>query len=263
MKQFEERIFENEWKHKEAVNAIQLKANESIDEQLRLAKEKESRRVEESLQSLAQDYEEQIQTLEYDLSWAKSQKATAEDHARELQSSLDSNMALLGETKDDMDSMRVKSNFEKLFMITKAMSLRKAVCDKEMEKNNELNNAKYKHKEIEQDLRKKIQVLEKQSLKYEQRLKLISTTLLNHRRDELLQHKTRSKEVALEMKALDDRIKAVEAERDGLLNLMSHLEDEMKDVERRINEHSQVSALQGSGKINIHHARKKRRLDEE
>ena len=245
------------------MKAIQSKADQTIEEKLRIAKGNETKLLEDSLQSLAQEYEEQIQSLEYDLSWAKSQKITAEERFRELRSKMMANQKNLEETKTEMDTMRVKNNFEKLFFITKAMSLKKSVSDKEIEHNHLMGSMEQRQRESEQVLRKKIQTLEKQSLKYEQRLKLVSNTLLNHRRDELLQHKTKSKEVAQEMKALNDNIEAVESERRNLLDLLSHLEDEMKDVERRIYEHSQVSALQGGGKINVHHARKKRRLDEE
>lgn len=245
------------------MKAIQSKADDTIEEQLRIAKENEAKVVEESLQSLAQEYEEQIQSLEYDISWAKSQKITAEDQAKEFQSKMVASQNLLERTKTEMDTMRVNNNFEKLFFIAKAMSLKETISDKEKEHTHLMGCMEQRHKEAEQDLRKKIQSLEKQCLKYEQRLKLVSNTLLNHRRDELLQHKTKSKEVAQEMKALNDNIDAVESERGNLLDLLSHLENEMKDVERRIYEHSQVSALQGGGKINVHHARKKRRLDEE
>ncbi len=242
---------------------MQLKANETLNEQIRIAKESESKNAEDSLQAIAQEYEEQIQSLEYDLSWAKSQKATAEDNVKELQVELDANKNLLGETRKEMESISMRNNLEKLFIITKAMTYKKEIADKELERKRIVADKESTHKSIEQDLRRKVNAHEKQSLKYEQRLKLVSSTLLNHRRDELIQHKTKSKEVAQEMKLIDSRAEIIETERSGLLDILSHLEDEMKDVERRINDHSQVSALQGSGKINLHHARKKRRLDEE
>ena len=225
-------------------------------------KEEDQKIMEENLHSLSKEYDEQIQSLEYDLSWAKSQKHSAEQSVDKMKAREISKDTLIKEMEEDMNKIRIQYNFDRLFLTAKTLSLQNAMLQKEDETISLVNDVENKHEAKEQELRKKIHGLEKQALKYEQRMQLVTATLLNHKRDELLQHKTKSRAVATKIKDATDEINMVHRRREELLTVLSHMEDEMKNVERRLQEHSQVSALQG-GKININHARKKRRLDEE
>jgi hypothetical protein len=98
--------------------------------------------------------------------------------------------------------------------------------------------------------------------KLEGTIKLISSTLLNYKRDALLDHKAKSREIASEISEISDKIEVVESRRKQTNEILQDLIKAMQDIEKRLQDHSQISALQGD-KVNTSHTRKKRRLDEE
>lgn len=263
MRKYDSDIMKMSTKHEKELEIVRREASEVLDAQLMLSKEESRKTMTEAIRTLELDFDEQIQALEYDLSWAKSQQVKAEENSEKLKSREEEAVARIKELKDEMNNIRIKYNFEKLFITSKALSLQNALVDEKNNASSLLNEVQDKHEQKEQELRKKIQLLEKQAVKYEQRMKLVTSTLLNHKRDQLLQHKTKSRAVAAQIKEVTDKTDLVNLRRDEVMNILSHMENEMKDVERRLQEHSKESALQRGGQININHARKKRRLDEE
>ena len=262
MMKFEHDRVELTSKHKEHMASVHCEANRVFAEQLKLKLEEEKKTMEESLNSITEEYEEQIQTLEYDLCWERSQKQTAEERITNLEVEVDAKESLVQETKAIIENIRIRHNFNHFYTITKALSLQKSLRDKDDEMTSLTNELHCKHEEKEQEQRKKIKVLEKRSLRYEQQMKLVASTLLNHKRDELIDHKRKSRDVTLQIEKVTGKMDDANMRREDLTNTLLHLEEEMKDVEMRLQEHSKTSAIQG-GKLNINHARKKRRLDEE
>ncbi len=262
MKKYEHDIAEQRKKHKFDLELARSEAMGDVEEQIKVTKEECMRLKEESLQNLSQEYDEQVQALEYDLSWARSQKLTAEDNIEMLKSRLEEEETKVKDMDNKLDHTCMQHGFEKFVIIAKALSLQNALSNKDNQMKSLIKEAERKHEESEKMFRRKIQKLEKQSLRYEQQMKLVTSILLNHKRDELMQHKTKSRSVAAKIKDITDKIDEVKSKRQDVLDVLSYMEDELKDVERRLQEHSQVSAIQ-DGKININHARSKRRLDEE
>lgn len=87
-------------------------------------------------------------------------------------------------------------------------------------------------------------------------------TLINHKRETLVEHKVQSGVIARELEQIAVERDAVEGQREALTNQLKTMEESLKDLEDQINIHSKTSTIQG-GRVNVSHARKKRRLDEE
>ena len=113
----------------------------------------------------------------------------------------------------------------------------------------------------QESLEQRIADMEDTIKSYQTQRKLVQDVLVSHSRDVLLRQKAKSREVlsqldaiGAERQALQEKRQRSEEERDGL-------ENQIRELEAKIQQHSQTSSLQG-GRINIAHARKKRSLDE-
>ena len=252
MKQEEEEKIENVW----------IEANETIKTRVALVKDETKKELEEMVNEVELDCENQIQTLEYEIGWLKNQKETGEQTIERLRNALTKQEETTRKANEELLSDRVCHSFHKLSLLTRALQLQHHLKAKATEHTKEINNLLKQHSGSEKRWRTKIDKLEKRASKFEGNLKLISTTLLNHKRDALLEHKLKSREVATTINEISEKILTVDAKRHKVQSLIDNLVQGMHDVEKQLQDHSQISALQG-GKINISHARKKRRLDEE
>ena len=87
-------------------------------------------------------------------------------------------------------------------------------------------------------------------------------TLVNHKREALIAHKTMSASLATELDALGGEREAIDAKKELLLEQISEMEESVHALEEQIHSHSKESAIQ-DGRVNIARAKKKRRLDDE
>jgi hypothetical protein len=87
-------------------------------------------------------------------------------------------------------------------------------------------------------------------------------TLVNHKREALLEHQTRSAQLQKSLEAVAQERDDLEARKDLCLDELAEMERGVKSVEGQLREHSQTSAVSG-GRINVAYQRKKKRLDEE
>jgi hypothetical protein len=252
MKKVEETRFENVWSE----------ANETITTQIASIKEESKKDTEKMANEVELDHENQIQSLEYETGWLKNQKETADDTIEALRNTLSKKEDQMREMEEEMNSERGCHSYHKLFLITKALQLQQEIKSKDAVHTKKIERINQQHSESEKRLCAKADMLEQRSSKFEGNMKLISSTLLNHKRDALLEHKAKSREVATRLNEVSEKIQTVDAKRQKEKSFVDNLVQAMHDVEKQLQDHSQTSALQG-GKINISHARKKRRLDEE
>merc|ERR1711998_269076 len=87
-------------------------------------------------------------------------------------------------------------------------------------------------------------------------------TLVNHKRDVLMEHKVQSGVVHEELQQLASQREEIEAQKDELQQQLTTMESGVQALEEQLHEHSRSSAIQ-DGRVNVAHARKKKRLDEE
>jgi chromosome segregation ATPase len=244
------------------VETIEKERRKEFQINLNSLKKESEEGLRSALDSLTTEHDERIQSLEYDLSWMKQQKDNVQENADKLKREIQYSRESVKDLNNSIKSKRVEATFNRLVLISKALSLQESLKKKDEEKVMTLEKMEGKFEQERQAIKKKIEILENQATTHNNKMKLICATLLNHRRDELLQHKIKSKDVSNKLDDIMERVKGFETKRQKVLEMMNSYEDGVRKVERQLQEHSQVSALQG-GKVNLNHARKKRRLDEE
>merc|ERR1719502_1043628 len=87
-------------------------------------------------------------------------------------------------------------------------------------------------------------------------------TLVNHKREALIAHKSASASLATELDSLAGQREAIESKKELLLEQIGEMEDSVHALEDQIHSHSKESAIQ-DGRVNIARAKKKKRLDDE
>jgi hypothetical protein len=87
-------------------------------------------------------------------------------------------------------------------------------------------------------------------------------TLVCHKREALIEHKASSAQLQGELEELARQRDAVERDREAVLDAIAGTEDMVRQLEAAIHAHSRSSAL-ADGRLNVAHAKKKKRLDDE
>lgn len=249
-------------KHELKLAEVRKEANATISAYMEKSKIENEKVTEEALQEMILDHEEQIQSMEYEVGWIKNQKEAAETALNDMTEKVAEREEIIVELRAEIDSQRVQHSFYKMFMASKAFTLKKELDEKEQHLIENMQQKEERHVQSEKRLRQRLKAMENRASKFEGRIKLISSTLLNHKKEDLMEHKLKSREVAAKLAEINEKIEISDSKREKVQTFLENLEQAMFDVEKQLQDHSQTSALQG-GRINISHARKKRRLDEE
>ena len=114
---------------------------------------------------------------------------------------------------------------------------------------------------IQESLEQRIMDMEDTIKSYQTQRKLVQDVLVSHNRDVLLRQKAKSREVLSQLDAIGAERQALQEKRQRSEEERGELENQIRALEAKMQQHSQTSSLQG-GRINIAHARKKRSLDE-
>lgn len=236
--------------------------NTIIEAQIQATKLEYEKDMEEAIGKLEFEHEEQIHAIEYESSWLASQKEKAEEDLKNLKNQMNDKEGIVQSLQEEMNLVKITHSFNLMFMITKAYQSRQNLLARNTELSSVIEQLREEHSEAETKLSSKVKLQEGRISKLEGKMKLISSTLLNHKRDVLLDHKVKSRDVASKISEISDKIALVESKRKHTNDILQELIKTMQEIEKRLQEHSQISALQGD-KVNTSHTRKKRRLDEE
>lgn len=96
----------------------------------------------------------------------------------------------------------------------------------------------------------------------ERHRKKIHASMVSYKTEELARKRSEIKLLEKELERFTMEKDSLEEQRDSLEEEIDQLEGQVKDIEEQIREHNRNSAMQ-NGRINLAHARKKRRLDSE
>lgn len=236
--------------------------NGIIEAQIQATKLDSEKNMEETISKLEQEHEEQIHAMEYELSWLTSQKDKAEKNLDTLKNELKDKEQIIQSLQEEINFLKIRHGYNQMFIITRALQTQQSMLTKNEELSSVIEQLRQDHSEAETKLSSKVQIQEARISKLEGKLKRISSTLLNHKRDALLEHKVKSREVASKISEISNKIELVESKRNQTNEILQDLIKAMQDIEKRLQDHSQISALQGD-KVNTSHTRRKRRLDEE
>jgi len=259
---FESRLAEIKAIHDADMAVLKAESNKTIAAQLEVTKQESTTAIKDAIAEIELDHEEQVQSFEYEIGWLKTQKETSDDSLVEARNIMLQKDEVIDAMEEERRAEMVEHSYHKLYMVTKALQLKQNLQSKNDIYDANIDEIRSRHLEVEIKLKSKIEKLQKRASKLEGNLKLISSTLLNHKRDALVEHKTKSRQIATDISEISQKLEATEAKQQKMNSHIDSLVHAMYDVERQLQEHSQTSAVQG-GKVNISHTRKKRRLDEE
>ena len=147
-------------------------------------------------------------------------------------------------------------------MLSANSEKRRLVAEATREATENLERVKKEHAKVQANLQNSLRGLEQEVRLHEETRNAMHDTLVNHKRAMLMEHKVQSSVLQQDLAALVESKDEVEAQRMAVLKEASRLEGAVKEIEHQMHELSKVSAIQ-DGRINIAHAKKKRRLDQE
>ena len=91
----------------------------------------------------------------------------------------------------------------------------------------------------------------------------LNSTLTTYKSDVLVEKRTSIKLFEKELSRLGEEKELLEQQRDVMEDEVQELEEQVRDMEEQIREHSRSSSVMSNGRINVAHARKKKRYDTE
>lgn len=218
-----------------------------------------------ALDKLATTHEEQEAELRGEIKLMMEERDSALQDIALLQSEIANQQSAIEDTDEELVAAQ-KSGALRILRLATSSTLQQNALNESLQSTQNAFNTRLQALQDEamttqESLEQRIADMEDTIKSYQTQRKLVQDVLVSHSRDVLLRQKAKSREVlsqldaiGAERQALQDKRQRSEEERDGL-------ENRIRELEAKIQQHSQTSSLQG-GRINIAHARKKRSLDE-
>lgn len=143
---------------------------------------------------------------------------------------------------------------------------------------NEVNRAKeaakaeaeVEKRELEARLRREVALQARQAQLARDRLHELESmredmqeTLMNHKREVLMEHKVLSTNIQTELAGVEEQKAEADKKYKAVLMAVSEMEGRVRMLEQELREHSKQSAIGPDGRVNVGHTRKKKRLDGE
>ena len=263
LKRLRELMEEAKMKEMEAADGKWLEEKDNAVREAQKAAEKE---MENALGALEAESEKLISSLEQAMAGLRRSKQETEKELAETKGMLEENEDSIYDLQTAAKVKAKENSFGMMKLTTGAIKQRimylKMVDDKEKEKQNEMVFMGKEAERSDEKRRREINVLEGILDACKQQRELMHETLVNHKRETLVEHKVQSGVISRELESIALDRDSVEGQREALQSQLGSMESSLKDLEEQINIHAKTSTIQG-GRVNVSHARKKRRLDEE
>uniref|UniRef100_A0A7S1BNZ5 Uncharacterized protein n=1 Tax=Corethron hystrix TaxID=216773 RepID=A0A7S1BNZ5_9STRA len=191
----------------------------------------------------------------------------------DLSFDLESTRAQLGERDDalydaqsESDSLKRAHTISIIWMVSRAMQqgevyeekLKKIISHSEVK----LSSVCMQLEEKTKMLDIKTSVAHKSAEEFRRQKAEMYKVLTNHKRDDLVRQRAETVRVATELDTISSERERVNYKFDFLKRQMGSMEDSLKELEEQMQTHSKKSTIQG-GRLNLAHAKKKKRLDDE
>ena len=245
---------------------MESKFEEEKDLAIKETQKNANKEMEEALGALEAESEKLISSLEQAMAGLRRSKQETEDELAETKGMLEENEDTIYDLQQEAKVKLKEGSFSMLRLTTGAIRQRinylKMLEDKDKNLANEKVFMQREHDRSDEKRQQEIAVLEGILEACKEQRELMHETLVNHKRETLVEHKVQSGVISRELEQLALERDAVEGQREAIVAQLKTMEDSLKDLEEQINVHSKTSTIQG-GRVNVSHARKKRRLDEE
>ena len=238
----------------ERSNAAILKVQEDAKDAMRTA-----------LDKLATTHEEQEAELRGEIKMTMEERDSALQDIALLQSEIANQQSAIEDTDEELVAAQKSSALRILRLATSSTLQQNAMNETLQSTQNEFNTRLQALQDeavtIQESLEQRIMDMEDTIKSYQTQRKLVQDVLVSHSRDVLLRQKAKSREVLSQLDAIGAERQALQEKRQRSEEERGELENQIRALEAKMQQHSQTSSLQG-GRINIAHARKKRSLDE-
>jgi len=238
----------------ERSNAAILKVQEDAKDAMRTA-----------LDKLATTHEEQEAELRGEIKMMMEERDSALQDIALLQSEIANQQSAIEDTDEELVAAQKSSALRILRLATSSTLQQNAMNETLQSTQNEFNTRLQALQDeavtIQESLEQRIMDMEDTIKSYQTQRKLVQDVLVSHNRDVLLRQKAKSREVLSQLDAIGAERQALREKRQRSEEERGELENQIRALEAKMQQHSQTSSLQG-GRINIAHARKKRSLDE-
>jgi len=238
----------------ERSNAAILKVQEDAKDAMRTA-----------LDKLATTHEEQEAELRGEIKMTMEERDSALQDIALLQSEIANQQSAIEDTDEELVAAQKSGALRILRLATSSTLQQNAMNETLQSTQNEFHTRLQALQDeavtIQESLEQRIMDMEDTIKSYQTQRKLVQDVLVSHNRDVLLRQKAKSREVLSQLDAIGAERQALQEKRQRSEEERGELENQIRALEAKMQQHSQTSSLQG-GRINIAHARKKRSLDE-
>ena len=238
----------------ERSNAAILKVQEDAKDAMRTA-----------LDKLATTHEEQEAELRGEIKMMMEERDSALQDIALLQSEIANQQSAIEDTDEELVAAQKSGALRILRLATSSTLQQNAMNETLQSTQNEFNTRLQALQDeavtIQESLEQRIMDMEDTIKSYQTQRKLVQDVLVSHSRDVLLRQKAKSREVLSQLDTIGAERQALQEKRQRSEEERGELENQIRALEAKMQQHSQTSSLQG-GRINIAHARKKRSLDE-
>lgn len=205
-------------------------------------------KVEQAMETLKREKE----GTEGELEEVKRQLEESEDSVFDLQNAAQKLKQQIAQQKLDVEEREAAARAEQEHQLALA---RKQAGE-------EATRVKKAHAQKMSRVQADLQEAQVDSMEAARRMESMHDTLVNHKREVLLEHKIQSEVIQSDIKLLLDQTDEVENVKDSLQKEMGSMEQGVQDLEEQMRAVAKESAIK-DGRVNVAHAKKKRRLDQE
>lgn len=251
----------------EALFAAKHQWEEETKHRIEVAKDQVKTQLDLQMSELQEENDKLISSLETAMDELRREKVALSDE-------LESTTTKLENCEDSLyDSQQAFAKLQKFSSISvwkstaKLMQLR-SYFEKEMETMQkdaqaDLAQVQQESKERLEDLIMLVFRLSKLIVDTEMMRSRLNSTLTTYKTDVLVEKRTSIKLLEKELTRLGEEKALLEEQRDNIEDEVQELEDQVRDMEEQIREHNRSSSVMSNGRINVAHARKKKRYDTE
>jgi hypothetical protein len=213
-----------------------------------------------------EDYEAKLLELKQTILNIQEEKRLLEKKVSEAVSNAEESNDTIFDLRQATEMLSVQFSFHRLRFVAAGLKHHARYAEEMKSKDDALRDAlEATRVDFESKMRalfEQIHTLENIVALYKNLQLQMNDTLVNYKREFLQEHQSKSKSVASKLQSISIKQEELENRRIALKEQMKVTEEKLRSLEQEMGEHSKISTLQG-GRINVAHAKKKRRMNEE
>jgi predicted nucleic acid-binding Zn-ribbon protein len=250
----------------DAIVALEAKFKEETDEKMRLAQENMKDELEENMRAVNTENNRLLSSLEKAMNDLRNEKMNLMNELETTTTRLENTEDTLFDAQQEMKKRDKQHSIMTWRLLSSVQTLkinfRKGMSDFQQQAAQDVIKA-------QADAQRRCDVVQLGMLRLSNVLseveamrRKINAVLVSYKTDVLGEKRTQIKLAEKELERICSERDAFEQERDSLEEEIELLEGQVRATEEQIREHNRASSMQ-NGRVNVAHARKKKRLDGE